>query len=271
MELVNKIGGGFDEHDLVLGQAVANQIAVAIHNIQLTEAAIKAERLAAIGQAITGVAHCVKNMLNGLTGGLFVLKTNIKQSAADISDQGFDMLERNMKRLSGLVQDMLTYSKDREPEYEVADVNEMAASVVDLMSVKAEERGLQLRYDPGENVGTAEMDSKGIYRCTLNLVSNALDACEDEGTSVEVSTCCADDGQVVVAIADEGCGMDEETLKSIFQPFFSKKGSKGTGLGLSVTQKIIQEHGGSIQVDSAPGEGSTFRIYLPRRAKSAKK
>ena len=68
---------------------------------------------------------------------------------------------------------------------------------------------------------------------------------------------------IVIEVIDQGSGMDKETLEAIFQPFYSKKGSKGTGLGLSVTQKIIQEHGGEISVDSVLGEGSTFRIYLP--------
>jgi signal transduction histidine kinase len=111
--------------------------------------------------------------------------------------------------------------------------------------------------------------SKGIYRSVLNLVSNALDACrEKENTTVKVKTWLNDSGEVVIDVLDQGCGMNEETIRSIFQPFFSKKGAKGTGLGLSITKKIVEEHGGRIQVSSSIGEGSTFSIVLPIRKKS---
>ncbi|MCK5568523.1 MAG: ATP-binding protein, partial [Spirochaetes bacterium] len=114
-----------------------------------------------------------------------------------------------------------------------------------------------------DNIQEIEIDPKGIYRCVLNLVSNAIDACEKEGASVTLYTKTSDSNYILIEVEDQGSGMDEETLKSIFQPFFSKKGSKGTGLGLSVTQKIIKEHGGRIEIDSILNEGSKFTIYLP--------
>jgi len=91
---------------------------------------------------------------------------------------------------------------------------------------------------------------KGIYRCVLNLVSNALDACQDEGKGVTVTSRQIKDASVQVDVADEGCGVYAETLATVFQPFVSSKGSQGTGLGLSITKKIIEEHGGRIAVAS---------------------
>ncbi len=264
LEIVNKNNNeNFNEEDLILGEAVSSQIAVAIHNVRLTEAALKAERLTAIGQAVTGVAHCVKNMLNGLEGGIYILESETKEKFGKIPERGLEMLGRNIKRLKDLVQDMLTYSKDRKPEYKPTNLNDLINSIIELMKVKADERKIQLNFKPDDNIQEIEIDPKGIYRCVLNLVSNAIDACEKEGASVTLYTKTSDSNYILIEVEDQGSGMDEETLKSIFQPFFSKKGSKGTGLGLSVTQKIIQEHGGRIEIDSILNEGSKFTIYLP--------
>ena len=267
LEAVNKKQDrGFDEHDLLLAEAVASQIAVAMQNVRLTEEAIRTERLAAIGQAVTGIAHCIKNMLHGLKGGLFMVKTTLKKAVGDIDDRGYQVLERNQDRLTGLVQDMLTYSKDREPEYEPTDFNELVGSVAELMQTKAGERQITLAFHPDTSIGEVVIDPKGIYRCVLNLVSNALDACEDEGSRVTVTSRKINAETVQVDVADEGCGMNAETLATVFQPFVSSKGSQGTGLGLSITQKIVSEHGGRMAVDSTEGQGSTFSIFLPQKA-----
>ena len=264
LEIVNKkTKEDFNEEDLFLGEAVANQIAVAIHNVQLTEMALKTERLAAVGEAVTGVAHCVKNMLNGLEGGFYVLESDIEDEFGKFPKRGLEMLGRNMDRLKGLVQDMLTYSKDRKPEFNSSDLNELVKSVFELMQVKSVERSVHLEFHQDESIKMIDIDSQGIYRCVLNVVSNAIDACEKEGSKVVITTKRLESNKVLIEIQDEGSGMDEETLQSIFQPFFSNKGSKGTGLGLSVTQKIVQEHDGSIEVESEPGRGSRFAIVLP--------
>lgn len=92
-----------------------------------------------------------------------------------------------------------------------------------------------------------------------------MDACEDEGSRVTVTSRQLKGQSVQVDVAHEGCGMDAKTLATVFQPFVSSKGSQGTGLGLSITKKIIEEHGGRIAVDSEEGKGSTFSIILPEK------
>jgi two-component sensor histidine kinase len=258
-----RTGGRFTEDDFAFFRALANHMAVAIHNTQLAEAALKAERLAAIGEAVAGLAHGVKNMLNGLQGGFYMVKTGLQDGTGEIPGDAFEMLDRNLKRLNDLVHDMLSYSKDRAPEYEQADLNEVVGSAVALMQARAKERSLDLRFHPSGERTDVRIDSKGVYRCVLNLIGNALDACDREGAAVDVKTDTSDDARVTIEVADEGAGMDEATRKSVFKPFFSRKGSAGTGLGLSVASKIVEEHGGTIEVESSPGEGSTFRICLP--------
>jgi signal transduction histidine kinase len=255
---------GFDARDRVFCEAVASQIAMAIRNVQLTRAAVDAARLAAVGQAVAGVAHSMKNLLYGLQGGLYVFRKDLKKTNAEIPMRGLEMIERNFGRLFSLVREMLSYTKEHKPEYGTADPNEILRSVVELMRPAAQERGVRLSVEPQAVSGTVELDKDGIHHCVLNLVSNAIDACEEEGAAVSVSARDVGSDWIVIQVSDQGCGMDEKSRRCLFQPFFSSKGSKGTGLGLSVTRKIVHEHGGRIEVDSEEGKGSTFRIILPR-------
>jgi len=181
---------------------------------------------------------------------------------------GWDMVRRNIDRISSLVVDLLSYSKERKPEYEVCSPNAIADEVCELMGLKAKEFGTEIVRDLDPTIGELSLDPKGIHRCLLNLVSNAVDAIafdEDEGKEhlVQVTTRRERDGAVTFQVSDNGCGMDEAARKQVFSSLFSTKGSRGTGLGLLLTQKIIQEHGGTITVDSELGKGSTFVIRLP--------
>jgi signal transduction histidine kinase len=134
------------------------------------------------------------------------------------------------------------------------------------MQIKAKEHGTELLFVHENELEEIAVDPKGIYRSVLNLVSNAIDASSDkENIQVHVSIHGNDAGEIVIDVIDQGCGMDEKTMKAIFQPFYSEKGSRGTGLGLSITRKIVEENGGRIQVTSSIGEGSTFSIILPMR------
>jgi len=160
----------------------------------------------------------------------------------------------------------LTYSKGRELEYEPTDFKELVRSVIELMQTKAGERQITLAFQPDKAIDEVVIDPKGIYRCVLNLISNALDADEEEGSRVTVTSRQITGESIQVDVADEGCGMDAKTLATVFQPFVSSKGSQGTGLGLSITKKIIEEHGGRIAVDSTEGQDSTFSIVLPKKA-----
>jgi signal transduction histidine kinase len=127
--------------------------------------------------------------------------------------------------------------------------------------------GIELTCDLASGIEFANLDEEGIHACLVNLVSNALDACEmsdKSGGHVHVSTA-ERDGTLLFEVADDGTGMDSEIGKKVFTKFFSTKGSeRGTGLGLLTTKKIVQQHGGKVSFESSEGSGSVFRLEFPR-------
>lgn len=235
---------------------------------RLEKELVASERLGAIGQTVAGMAHCIKNILHGFKGGSYLVNIGIDRDNTDKLKTGWQTIQRNIQRTSDLVLDLLSYSKEREPEYENCFPNDIAADVCDLLEETAAEHDVELLRDFEPSVGEVALDPRIAYRSLLNFVSNAIDACVfDDDISkqhqVTVRTTIEDDTFVLFEVADNGTGMDEEVKARLFSTFFSTKGAKGTGLGLLVTSKLIEEHNGSIAVDSTLGEGTTFMFRLP--------
>ena len=183
----------------------------------------------------------------------------------EVTRRGWHIVEKNQGRISNLVLDMLTFSKEREPQLVVSSLNEVVSDVVELMQSRSDELGVALGYQAAEAMPELLFDNEGIHRAVLNVVTNALDACEDvEGGQVTVSTSLNKEKKVArVIVKDNGSGIPAEEVDKMFTLFVSNKGSRGTGLGLSVSQKICNEHGGQILVQSAAGEGSEFTLEIP--------
>ncbi|MBW2005653.1 MAG: response regulator [Deltaproteobacteria bacterium] len=235
---------------------------------RLQEELITSERLAATGQTVAGLAHYIKNILNGLKGGTYVLNVALDKSDTDKIKNGWTMIERNVGRISDLVLDLLAYSKERKPEKENCFPNEIVKEVSALMESRAREGNIEIETDLDPLLGEVFIDPKAIHRSLLNLVSNAIDACIFDSTSkkhwqVKVTSAIDKNHIIKFEVTDNGMGMDEETREKVFSSLFSTKGERGTGLGLLVTEKIIKENGGKINVASKRGSGATFTIYLP--------
>jgi PAS domain S-box-containing protein len=197
------------------------------------------ERLAAVGQTVAQLAHGIKNILTGLRGGMYAIKSGMKSGSEERTTKGWEMLDRNVERITTLVKGFLCFSKKHVPVMELVDPREIAREI---------------------------LEASGIHTCLANLVSNAIDACKTskEGGSTVRLRVGQGDGTVVFEVEDTGCGMEAEVREKVFTSFFTTKGLGGTGLGLLVTKKIVREHRGRIEVESQPGEGSCFRMELPR-------
>ncbi len=267
IEVLNKTcGGDFDEQDKLLCEAIAGQASMAIKMAMLHEQVVNAERLAAIGQTMAGMAHCIKNVLSGLHGGSYMVDLGLRKDDNTMMSKGWGIVKKSSSFIEDLVLDMLTYTKEREPEYEPTDLNEITEAACELMNEKASAQGTSIARSQGAGLEKVLIDPKGIQRCLLNLVSNAVDACScKENGRVDVCTENIEDEVCRIKVSDNGVGISDEDKAKLFQVFFSTKGTKGTGLGLAVTHKIISEHKGNITVESEFGKGTTFTVTLPMR------
>jgi len=185
--------------------------------------------------------------------------------------KGWDIVARNQNKISSLVIDMLSFSKEREPVLAEASLVEVISEVVETVARRADESGITLSLEPPGEFPPLLFDSEALSKAILNVVTNALDAVEehaqeqaDAPREVTISLAADPDSQLArITVADTGGGMDPETLATVFNLFVSSKGSRGTGLGLTVSRKILREHGGDITATSVPGEGSRFILELP--------
>ncbi|MFH1122603.1 MAG: response regulator [Pseudomonadota bacterium] len=235
-----------------------------------TKELIETERLAAVGQTVAGLAHAIKNITSGMTGGMYVLEKGIELDNRSYLGQGWEMIKGNVNKIKAMAMDLLNYAKDREPEYQLCDPGLPLEEVTTLMRPKAKEKGIELRVDLAENLPKVWMDTEGIHRVLLNLVTNAIDACTDisctdKKCEVTLRMSRPEDWGVEYQIIDNGCGMDQDTRSKVFHRFFSTKGSGGTGLGLMIARKIMDEHNGVIEFQSEKDKGTTFLVRLPER------
>ncbi len=234
----------------------------------ITEIRRLQSQLTSLGLLVSSISHGVKGLVTGLDGGMYLIGSGLEKDDRDRIKQGWDMIRRNVGRIRSMVLDILYYAKDREPEWESVSAPEAARRVCRIVEGKAGDLGIEVREKIDEGAGEFVADPKAINTMLLNIVENALDACRKDRGKEEhwVRVVLAGDGEeVVFEVADNGVGIERETREKLFTLFFSSKGFEGTGLGLFIADKIVRKHGGTIDIDSAPNEGSRFTIRLPRK------
>ena len=225
--------GRFSQEQLTLMVAIGHQAGLAIENTIFYNEKIQAERLAAVGQTIATLSHHIKNILQGIHGGSSLIDLGLKEKDDTIVRRGWTIVEKNQTKIYNMVMDMLSFSKDREPLLEPTNLNETIGEVVELMQARATELGVKLCWHPGTDLPEVTIDPDGIHRAVLNIVTNAIDACEGaENAQVTVKTAWDPETSIAsIAVSDNGVGIEEDDVPSIFQIFASTKGSRdGTGL-----------------------------------------
>jgi len=258
-------GGRFNDQLLRLLLAIGRQSALAIENSRYQDALATSERLAGIGQTIAIMSHHIKNILQGVRGGGYLIDTGLKQNNEEMVRKGWGVVDRNQERIYNLVMDMLTFSKEREPQMKMSRLRDVLNDVTELMQPRFADAGIQMTLRELTPVPKSQFDPEGLHRAILNMLTNAIDAL-DEKTDPRIEVRYGLERaheQVWVEIEDNGRGIEEAELSRLFQLFESSKGFKGTGLGLAVSQKILQEHGGTITVRTRPGVGTCFRLEWP--------
>ncbi|MBN1475292.1 FHA domain-containing protein [Candidatus Sumerlaeota bacterium] len=263
----------YRSEDLALLNLIAANAAIAIENAILVREKLEAERLAAMGVAVAGISHCAKNILAGIMGGASLIDMGLDTENWGMVREAWPILKRSNQRITALVQDMLSYSKRREPSWEQGNLNDLLRDIHANQAARAQEAGVELALELDGSLPASEFDHTGIHDTLLNIVGNAVEACAElSGGRVTLrSEIGPAEGQLCVSISDSGPGIPAALTQRIFEPFFSTKGSKGTGLGLAVAHKTVREHGGDLTLESTEGEGTTFRVILPLSADHADK
>lgn len=259
-----KLDDYFSEDHQKLLNVFAGLTATHVDNIRLAEENINQTHLTDLGHSIASSAHSLKNILNNMDGGAYIVERGVATKNMENVNKGWDILKRNSQRIRDIVLDMLLFSRPRKPEYNPTDVNKICHDLFDLLNENAKSRKVNIELDLDKQLHHVCIDPKGIYRCILNLVSNAIDACSKSGGIVKISTRYLDNTDLEIKVSDNGAGISKENIKHIFDVFYTTKGSLGTGLGLPVTQKIIAEHRGKIDVTSKLRHGTTFTMTIPK-------
>ncbi|MCX5771222.1 MAG: GAF domain-containing sensor histidine kinase [Candidatus Hydrogenedentes bacterium] len=265
LEVVNKIGAdAFSDTDLHVMEMFSSLAATAIANARLIEENLASARMAAIGQAVAGLSHYTKNIITGMIGSAELIDQGLALNDIAMLQRCWPVFKRSTNRIYEIVQDMLAFSKTRRPSYEACDIAHLISDATQNFTglLARKEVTVAIHADLKQPV---YLDSTGMFRCLLNLLTNAGDAVPSGGGKIDVWARLNAEGDLVLEVADNGPGVPQSDKLRIFEPFYSTKGSQGTGLGLAVTHKIVEEHSGSISVERGPEGGALFRILIPQQ------
>lgn len=238
-----------------------------LNNRLLQELAQK-ERLASLGQASAEFVHDIGNPLTIVWGYVQLLAKKLEDSgrADDPSGVGsseLEIIEQNVRLCRDLLTMWQSYGSTDAAPHQAVSISEIVREVVESVGAMAKENGVQLKYNLTDEKSTLNGDPVQITRAIQNVIINAIQASSECKGTVEVS-CVRKDFYVDVRIADTGHGIHSDQIAKIFDPYFTtKQGKSGTGLGLYITKKVVEDHGGSIKVDSSPDAGTTITIRLP--------
>jgi signal transduction histidine kinase len=211
------------------------------------------------------VAHEVGTPLHSVAGHLELLRKELPpQAQTDDARRRLGVIESQLARVTGIITQLLDVTRRSTGPAAHVDVNRLLRETIELVRPGMSAAGLTLRVDAGAGIPAVNGHASQLQQVILNLLTNAMDA-TPPGGRVEVATRAdAARGQVVVEVRDTGQGMGPAERRQIFEPFFStKEPGRGSGLGLFISSKIVRDHRGAIEVESAPGSGSVFRVCLP--------
>jgi PAS domain S-box-containing protein len=236
----------------------------------------RVDKLASLGELAAGMAHEIKNPLAGIASALQVLARNFRKESPH--QFIFNEVQDQVRRLDSFITDLLQFARPGKTHFSELDLGELIDKALFLVSTQLDEQHIKVQCDLEKTHPAALGDQSQLQQVFLNIVLNAIDAMEGGGT-LHISSrweptigfsgqpcvnpsCQENNGRLLIAFKDSGVGIDPEFIEAVFNPFHTSK-HNGTGLGLSISQRVMEQHGGKIVVESEPGEGSTFTVLLP--------
>jgi signal transduction histidine kinase len=266
----------YSQEDLNLLFTLGHNAAIALDNAMLYEDLMRSQtlmrrtdRLRSLETVAGGFAHEIRNPLTSIK--TFVQLAPERRDDSEFLEHFSKVVSEDVERIERLIQEILDYARYMEPRFMEEDLNDVAASCLYFMEVKAERQSITIEKYLASDLPRVMLDRQQIKQVLLNLFLNAMDAMADQGGQLTVKTHRlikhSGDTWVQVEVADTGSGIPVDNLEHIFDPFYTTKHEsgqrEGTGLGLSIVHQIIREHSGYIEVQSTVGRGTTFFINLP--------
>ena len=258
----------FSDEELNFVGAVAETCACALDKARMIEEqkseydqlALQTEKLSALGRMAAGIAHEINNPLAGIL--LFSSRMRKKVTKEGPIKEGLDVIVQETQRCKGIIQDLLEFSRDKEPERAEASINDILEKALSILENEFRLHHITVEKNLSSEVPPILLDVNLMQQVFVNLLINATEAIEEDGVISIRSYVNRRRKSVEVEVADTGGGIQPDDLAKIFEPFFSTK-NNGTGLGLAVSYGIVQKHHGNIQVSSRMGEGTHFTVEIP--------
>jgi signal transduction histidine kinase/FixJ family two-component response regulator len=225
------------------------------------------DQLSSLGMLIGSISHGIKGLLTGLDGGMYRVESGFEKEDQERIKEGWEIVKHMVSRIRNMSLDLLYYAKERDLQWERTDVLTFAHDVALTVEPKALGHNIEFVRDFDDAAGEFEVDAGVLSSALTNILENALEACIEDNSKKShqiIFRARQDKDNIVFDVTDNGIGMDKETREKMFTLFYSSKGREGTGLGLFISNQIIEQHEGSIQVDSTPGEGSRFIVRMPK-------
>jgi len=259
--------GELDSEDLQLVLVIGYYAAMAIENIDFQSALAEAERLSAIGLVAAKLAHHVKNYLQGLNNGSWLIESGLEVQNLNSVNEGWQIVQKHQQRIGRLLENMLSISSEHRHSFVPENIVGIIDEAVELVRHQAQQAGVRIEWSPPATGLVIDCDRSELTHAVTNVISNAIDACSNkEVDDLKVSIGMQVDRQqrqLRISIIDTGMGIIDEIKPQIFNLFVHKKSQAGFGLGLPVSQQILRAHGGEIKLVSSSEAGTHFQLILP--------
>jgi len=254
-------------NEKILTRQQLNQYTESLEEL-VREKSMLQDNLSSLGIMMGSISHSVKGLLTKLDGGVYLIESALKKDNQEQMEEGLDILKLTTERIKKMIFDILFYSKERELKVENLDLIKFANDVADISEPRALPYNIKIIREFSNAPDQMKADMEFLLSALINILDNAVDACIEDSSKKSHTinfTIKQDADNIIFEIRDNGVGMDKKTRDKVFNLFFSSKKNKGTGFGLFISQHIIHQHKGFINVKSAKGKGTCIHIKIPKQ------
>jgi signal transduction histidine kinase len=256
----------FSQEQVNVLSYLGGHIGLALENLQLSLAAKQNQKFTDAGQSTVNLSHGIKNILQAIGGAAEVIDFGFQSNQIDRAKGSWEILKRNIDRLKKFTLDMLAFNRSAKPVFTSCKFNRIVESAVESLQSAGKGKGVSIVLEMDEQIPVRPMDADNMHDVVLNLVMNAIDAVEENKGLITVTTSYDRLKQIIsLSVKDNGPGISPEERDKIWLPFHTTKPKGGTGLGLPIVRKIVDQHDGTIVLDSQPGCGAKFTINMPAK------